>query len=72
MLLTSREPMRLSVEHVMAADPMVVDDAVSLFATRATAVHPSFVLTADSRRAVEQIRPAWMGCRLPSSWRQRE
>ncbi len=55
MLLTSREPMRLSVEHVMAADPMVVDDAVSLFTTRATAVLPSFALTADSRRAVEQI-----------------
>ena len=55
MLLTSREPMHVSVEQVVAAEPMVVDDAVSLFAARATAALPSFALTAGNRRAVEQI-----------------
>ena len=55
MLATSREPLHLSVEHVLPVEPMVVDDAVSLFAARAKATLPSFVLSADVRPAVEQI-----------------
>jgi predicted ATPase/class 3 adenylate cyclase len=55
MLVTSREPLHLSVERVMPIEPMVVDDAVSLFVTRASATLPSFVLDASTRPAVEQI-----------------
>ena len=55
MLVTSREPMHVSVEQVMRVEPMVVDEAVSLFSTRATATLPSFVLTEGNRPTVEQI-----------------
>ncbi|MDQ2689937.1 MAG: adenylate/guanylate cyclase domain-containing protein, partial [Chloroflexota bacterium] len=55
MLLTSREPMHLAVEHVLAVEPMRVDDAVSLFEERATAVLASFAVTPDNRPAVEEI-----------------
>jgi predicted ATPase/class 3 adenylate cyclase len=55
MLVTSREPLHVSVEQVMPVEPMVVDDAVSLFAARAAAMLPSFVLTAGNRPTVEQI-----------------
>jgi predicted ATPase len=55
MLLTSREPMHLSVEHVLAVEPMVADDAVSLFGDRAGAVLSSFAVTPDNRPTVEAI-----------------
>ena len=55
MLATSREPLHVSVEQVMPIEPMSVDDAVSLFAARASATLPSFVLEDSDRAAVEQI-----------------
>ena len=55
MLATSREPLRVSVERVMPIEPMAVADAVSLFAARASATLPSFVLDDSTRPAVEQI-----------------
>ena len=55
MLLTSREPMHVTVERVLPIEPMAVDDAVQLFAERAVAVLPSFVLDANTRLVVEQI-----------------
>ena len=55
MLLTSREPMHLSVEHVFAVEPMAADDAVSLFVDRAVAVLSGFAITPDNRPAVEEI-----------------
>jgi predicted ATPase/class 3 adenylate cyclase len=55
MLLTSREPMHVSVEQVLPVEPMASKDAVALFAARAAAMLPSFVLTADNIAAIEQI-----------------
>jgi predicted ATPase/class 3 adenylate cyclase len=55
MLLTSREPMHLAVEHVLSVEPMVVDDAVSLFGDRAAANLATFAVTPDNRPAVEEI-----------------
>ena len=55
MLATSREPLHVSVERVMPVEPMAAEDAVSLFAARASAVLPSFVLDERTRPAVEQI-----------------
>ncbi len=54
-LATSREPMHLSGERVLPVEPMPKDDAVSLFAARASAVLPSFALDEGNRPAVEQI-----------------
>jgi predicted ATPase len=54
-IVTSREPLHVSAEHVIPVEPMVIDEAVSLFAERASAALPSFVLTAENRSAVEQI-----------------
>lgn len=55
MLATSREPLHVSVERIMPIEPMPVDDAVSLFAVRASATLPSFVLDDRTRPVVEQI-----------------
>jgi predicted ATPase/class 3 adenylate cyclase len=55
MLLTSREPMHVSVEHVLPVGPMAGDDAVALFAARAAAARPDFVVTPDNRPIVEEI-----------------
>jgi predicted ATPase/class 3 adenylate cyclase len=54
-IVTSREPLHVSAEHVIPVEPMVIDEAVSLFAERSSAALPSFVLTAENRSAVEQI-----------------
>ncbi len=54
-LATSREPLHLSIEQVMPVEPMAVNDAVSLFAARASATLSSFVLSDSNRPAVEQI-----------------
>ena len=55
MLMTSREPMHISLEHVLAVDPMVPEEAVALFVERASAVHAAFSVTDDNREAVEEI-----------------
>lgn len=54
-IVTSREPLHVSAEHVIPVEPMVIDEAVTLFAERASAALPSFVLTAENRSAVEHI-----------------
>jgi predicted ATPase len=41
-LATSRAPLRLSGEHQYRVEPLPLDDAVQLFATRARSVAPSF------------------------------
>src|SRR5687768_4155936 len=55
MLVTSREPLHLSLEQVLPVEPMVPEDAVALFATRANATLPPFVMTDEVRPTVEQI-----------------
>ena len=55
MLLTSREPVHISAEHVHAVEPMVPDDAVAFFAERAAAALAGFTVTDDNRDAVEEI-----------------
>ena len=55
MLLTSREPLHVSVERVIPVEPMPIGDAVSLFVTRASAAQPGFSITPENRAAVEEI-----------------
>jgi predicted ATPase/class 3 adenylate cyclase len=55
MLLTSREPMHLAIEHVLSVEPMVAEEAVSLFGDRATAVLATFAITPENRPTVEEI-----------------
>lgn len=57
-LVTSRERLGLRQEQRHVVGPLAVDDAVQLFAARATAASPSFVLTESSRPVVAEI------CRL--------
>ena len=85
-LVTSREPLHLSGEHVVPVGPLAlpvadhvmgVDDAhqsaaVTLFVDRAQAADSSFALTRRERRGHRRdLCGAWMGCRWPSSWRRR-
>jgi predicted ATPase len=55
MIVTSREPVRVAAEHEFPVSPLTADEAVTLFAERARAVVPSFVLTAENRATVEAI-----------------
>jgi predicted ATPase/DNA-binding CsgD family transcriptional regulator len=54
-LATSREALRLPGELVFSSGALPLDDAVALFADRAQAVAPTFVLDAGSRKLVELI-----------------
>jgi predicted ATPase/serine/threonine protein kinase len=68
-LVTSREPLRITGEHEFAVQPLAVPDsdqslnpeavthypAVELFLARATAVKPDFCLTPENARAIVQI-----------------
>jgi predicted ATPase/class 3 adenylate cyclase len=42
MVVTSRIPLRIATEHLYPVDPLPADDAVALFAARATAASPDF------------------------------
>ncbi len=54
-LATSRAPLRLSGEHEFPVPPLANEEAVALFAERATAVRPGFVLTAGGEQAAAEI-----------------
>lgn len=55
-LATSRQPIGILGEQVFAVQPMpVAADAARLFAQRARAARPEFVITAHNRPAVERI-----------------
>jgi len=54
-LATSREPLGLSGERVVALQPLELDDAVSLFASRAADSDEEFVLDDSSLSAVTAI-----------------
>ena len=54
-LATSREPLQVSGEALVAVPPAAPDDAVELFEQRARAVLPDFRITAENRDAVERL-----------------
>jgi predicted ATPase len=54
-LATSREPLRLSGEHVVIVEPLTLPRAVELFTQRAKAVQPAFRLTHENEPAVMEI-----------------
>lgn len=55
LLVTSREPLRLSAEHEYPVSPLAAAEAVSLFAERARAIAPAFQLGEQNRQAVAAI-----------------
>jgi len=54
-LVTSRSPIHVAAEREYPVAPLPRDPAVELFATRATAVRPQFVLDDATRPAVERL-----------------
>ncbi|HEX6177778.1 MAG TPA: AAA family ATPase, partial [Thermoanaerobaculia bacterium] len=54
-LATSREPLAIPGERVWPLPPIAVDDAVRLFADRASAIEPGFVLTDDNRTPIAEV-----------------
>ncbi|HET9206566.1 MAG TPA: hypothetical protein VFO28_10050, partial [Burkholderiaceae bacterium] len=55
-LVTSRERLHLAGEHVLPIEPLpLAHEAVELFAMRATAQKPGFVLDAENRAPVAEI-----------------
>lgn len=54
-LVTSREPLWLTGEHVHIVEPLTLPRAVELFAQRAQAVKPAFRLTRENEPAVMEI-----------------
>jgi predicted ATPase/class 3 adenylate cyclase len=54
-LVTSREALHLSGEHLFAVPPLAGSEAVQLFVERARAVKPDFELTDENAAAVAEI-----------------
>src|SRR6185295_14372755 len=54
-LVTSREPLGVPGEALLAVPPMSDDDAVTLFADRARLAEPSFTLDRENEGAVRSI-----------------
>ena len=54
-LATSREPLGVAGEHVWPVPPIALHDAVQLFAERAAAVEPSFIVDDDNRAIIAEI-----------------
>ncbi|MEU9861808.1 BTAD domain-containing putative transcriptional regulator [Streptomyces sp. NPDC047971] len=54
-LATSREALGIPGEHVYPLEPLPPDDAVRLFAARASAASPAFALTGDTHADVAEI-----------------
>jgi hypothetical protein len=71
-LATSRAPLRVSGEHEFRVPPLPNEDAVTLFAERATAVRPGFVLTPSGESAAAEICYRLDGLPWRSSWLRRE
>jgi predicted ATPase/DNA-binding SARP family transcriptional activator len=55
LLVTSREPLHVTSEHVYPVPPLPSDEAVSLFVERAQAIRPDFELTETNADAVTEI-----------------
>ena len=54
-LVTSRERLRIAGEVLLYLDPLEMDEAVVLFATRTRSVRPAFQLTEQNRPIIEEI-----------------
>lgn len=54
-LATSREPLRLTGEHVFIVEPLALPPAIELFAQRAQAVKPAFRMTRENEPVVMEI-----------------
>jgi predicted ATPase len=54
-LATSRVPLRVSGEHEYSVPPLPLAESVALFAARARAIDPEFVLDEQTAAAVERI-----------------
>ncbi|MEU9499858.1 BTAD domain-containing putative transcriptional regulator [Streptomyces sp. NPDC048196] len=54
-LVTGQEPLGLAGERIHPVPPLAPDGAIALFAARAAAADPGFVLDADSAPAVAEI-----------------
>jgi predicted ATPase/class 3 adenylate cyclase len=55
LLVTSRSPLRIAAEREYTLAPLPVSAAAELFAARAAAVRPQFILDAASRGPVERL-----------------
>ncbi|MDX6570939.1 MAG: hypothetical protein QOC86_95, partial [Gaiellales bacterium] len=55
LLVTSREPLRVSAEREFPVAPFVRDEAVAFFAERARAVRPDFAVGDENRATVEAV-----------------
>jgi predicted ATPase/class 3 adenylate cyclase len=55
LLITSREPMRLSAEHEYPVASLLIDEAVALFGERVHALRPGFELREQTRPTVEAL-----------------
>jgi predicted ATPase/DNA-binding SARP family transcriptional activator len=55
LLVTSREPLRVSGEHVHAVPPLGEEEAIDLFVTRARDADDAFRLSDENRPAVEDV-----------------
>ena len=54
-IATSREPLRVSAEHVYAVPPLAMEEAVALFEDRARAADPGFVLSPEVAQICERL-----------------
>jgi predicted ATPase/DNA-binding CsgD family transcriptional regulator len=54
-VVTSRASLRISGERELAVDPLEPDEAVRLFADRATAVNAAFAITTETQPVVAEI-----------------
>ena len=55
LIVTSREPLHVSGEHLFAVPPLPLQEATDLFVERARAVNPDFALTDENATAVAEI-----------------
>ena len=55
-VVSSREPLRVSAEHEFPVDPLAEEEAIVLFADRARAFRPDFAIgSQDERRSIAEI-----------------
>ena len=69
LLATSRQPLDAPGEHAFPLLPLPAEaDAVDLFAQRAAAVVPGFIVTPRNRADIAALCRGWTACRWPSNW----
>jgi predicted ATPase len=68
MLVTSREPLRITAEQRFVVDPLSADDAVALFVDRARAVDPTFVEAAAVEAICSRVDCLPLAVELAATW----